>query len=87
MTRTTLGRHLPMRPTWLCRVCAGAWPCAPAKLALLTEYRRRHRIALCDYLAGQYLDALDDLSTHSPNTPRGDLYARFLGWPVRAARR
>jgi hypothetical protein len=69
-----------MRPTWLCRSCAGKWPCNPARLALLAEFGT-HRLALHLYLAGQYVDALADLSKVSPNTPHADLYDRFLGWP------
>lgn len=69
-----------MRPAWRCRVCAAAWPCSPARLALLTEFVN-NRVGLCQYLATQYVQALDDLSRHAPNVPRRGLYTRFLGWP------
>ncbi|KAB1947209.1 flavin reductase [Micromonospora sp. ALFpr18c] len=42
--------HLPSRPTWRCRACGIAWPCSPAKLRLLAEYRN-DRPALLVHLA------------------------------------
>lgn len=69
-----------MRPTWRCRACAAAWPCHPARLALLAEFVD-DRVGLCQYLAAQYVHALDDLARHAPNASREGLYARFVGWP------
>jgi hypothetical protein len=79
--RRSLRLHLPMRPAWRCRRCAGPWPCPPSKLGLLADFGR-DRIALCQYLAGQYVHALDDLAALRPNAPTTDLYARFMGWPL-----
>ncbi|GIJ12820.1 flavin reductase [Micromonospora andamanensis] len=36
---TPAREHVPSRPTWRCRACGIAWPCSPAKLRLLAEYR------------------------------------------------
>jgi hypothetical protein len=43
--------HVPMRPLWRCRSCAAEWPCQPARLSLLVEYRG-NRTALLLYLGG-----------------------------------
>ncbi len=70
-----------MRPLWLCRVCAAAWPCPPARLLLTLEYRR-DRVALSVYLASQLFDATADLIKLNPNpalTPV-ELFDRFLAW-------
>jgi hypothetical protein len=83
--RRSMRLHLPMRPSWRCRRCAGRWPCPPAKLGLLADFGR-NRIALCQYLSGQYVRALDDLAAFSPNGPREDLCARFMGWPMTLGR-
>ncbi|MFI6760698.1 flavin reductase [Micromonospora sp. NPDC050417] len=72
--------HVPMRPTWRCRACVADWPCGPARLALLHEFRGQ-RIALCLYLSGQYVDALKDFAEYAPNTSTKGLYERFVGWP------
>ncbi|WP_442792058.1 flavin reductase [Micromonospora sp. NBC_01796] len=79
-TRTRRRPHLPMRPTWRCRVCAADWPCGPARLALLAEFHR-NRVALCLYLSAQYVRALEDLAEYAPNAPRENLYNRFIAWP------
>lgn len=83
--RRAMRLHLPMRPSWRCRRCVGRWPCPPAKLGLLADFGR-NRIALCHYLSGQYVHALEDLAAISPNVPRQDLYARFMGWPMTLGR-
>jgi flavin reductase (DIM6/NTAB) family NADH-FMN oxidoreductase RutF len=62
-----------MRPSWRCRACGAHWPCQPARLALLTEYRH-DRTALMLYLGRLMAEAAGQL-------PRaGDLHQRFLGW-------
>ncbi|WP_347404376.1 hypothetical protein [Micromonospora sp. WMMD961] len=43
--------HVAARPSWRCRVCGAAWPCSPARLSLLGEYRE-NRTGLLIYLAG-----------------------------------
>jgi hypothetical protein len=73
--------HVPIRPLWLCRVCAAPWPCATARLTLLAEYADSH-VALSIYLAGMLYDAIDDLyrlNPHDAPAP-GALFDRFLGW-------
>ncbi|GGM60792.1 hypothetical protein GCM10011608_52330 [Micromonospora sonchi] len=73
--------HLPLRPLWLCRICAAPWPCSPARLTLLAGYRH-DRVALSIYLAAMLYDAVDDLYRLDPQTvPKpATLHDRFLGW-------
>ncbi|MET8281853.1 flavin reductase [Micromonospora sp. NPDC005174] len=61
------------RPSWRCRVCGAAWPCSPARLALLGEYRE-NRTGLLVYLATLLDEAAGDL----PDSDR--LTDRFLSW-------
>ncbi|MFG2060054.1 flavin reductase [Micromonospora sp. NPDC048871] len=77
--------HVAMRPLWQCRNCGAEWPCQPARLALLMEYRK-DRLGLLLYLGGLMVQARDQLSQLNPeHTP--DLYDRFLGWARRRDRR
>ncbi|MGV9216142.1 hypothetical protein ACTFTM_30190 [Micromonospora sp. RB23] len=81
--RTTAPRrpHLPLRPLWLCRVCAAPWPCPEARLALRQEYAH-DRIALSIYLCTVLHDAVADLyrlNPHDGPDPKA-LYTRFLAW-------
>ncbi|WP_320069700.1 hypothetical protein [Micromonospora sp. RTGN7] len=78
---TGAGRHLPLRPLWLCRACAAPWPCATARLTLLREYAD-DRIALLIYLAGLLHEAIGHLYTLNPHdAPEpGQLFDRFLAW-------
>lgn len=69
--------HTPMRPLWRCRRCGCPWPCPPARLALLAEYRDA-RSSLAVYLALALADALDDL--HRLSLDNRGVHARFLGW-------
>ncbi|WFE38472.1 hypothetical protein [Micromonospora sp. WMMD998] len=78
--RRVVRPHLPMRPRWLCRVCAGPWPCQPARLLLLMDYRR-DRVALSIYMAACLFDATADLLHQNPEPQ--DLFDRFLGWAAR----
>ncbi|MEO3780438.1 flavin reductase [Micromonospora sp. B11E3] len=70
--------HLPMRPLWRCRNCGAEWPCQPARLSLLSEYRG-NRTSLLIYLSGLMVEARDQLaqlsSQHIP-----DLTDRFITW-------
>ncbi|MEV6801288.1 flavin reductase [Micromonospora rifamycinica] len=67
------------RPSWRCRVCGAAWPCSPARLALLGEYRE-DRTALLVYLGTLLCEAMSDLATlHDGDTPQG-LTERILTW-------
>ncbi|MEU4475276.1 flavin reductase [Micromonospora sp. NPDC023888] len=61
------------RPSWRCRVCGAAWPCSPARLALLGEYRE-DRIGLLVYLATLLDEAAGDIEG------RDRLTDRFLTW-------
>ncbi|MEV0809513.1 flavin reductase [Micromonospora sp. NPDC050200] len=70
--------HAPMRPLWRCRNCAAEWPCQPARLALLVEYRD-DRTGLLVYLGGLMAEATDQLAQLHPQT-RLDLTERFLAW-------
>ncbi|MFE9690073.1 hypothetical protein [Micromonospora sp. NPDC005806] len=75
-----------MRPLWLCRVCAAAWPCPTARMLLRVEYRQ-DRVALSVYLAGCLFDATADLIKLNPNpglTP-GELFDRFLAWTAKGS--
>ncbi|MEV0723265.1 hypothetical protein AB0I37_10880 [Micromonospora purpureochromogenes] len=76
--------HLPIRPLWLCRVCAAPWPCATARLTLLREYAH-DRVALLVYLGGLLHDAAGQLHTLNPHdAPEpAQLFDRFLGWALR----
>nr|WP_245730666.1 flavin reductase [Micromonospora pallida] len=70
--------HVAARPSWRCRVCGAPWPCSPARLALLTEYRG-HRTNLLMYLAALMLEAAGQL----PPTAAPTLATRFLTWARR----
>ncbi|WP_433311721.1 flavin reductase [Micromonospora sp. CA-269861] len=65
--------HVAARPSWRCRVCGAAWPCSPARLSLLGEYRE-NRIGLLIYLAALLYEASGDLAGHDGLTDR------FLTW-------
>ncbi|WP_229399034.1 hypothetical protein [Micromonospora okii] len=80
--------HLPMRPAWLCRICAAPWPCPAARLDLSTEFHG-HTVALAFYLATMMRDALDDTYRLGGRPDPTALHARFLGWlsPTRRPRR
>ncbi|PWR07376.1 flavin reductase [Micromonospora acroterricola] len=71
--------HRPARPTWRCGTCGIAWPCSPAKLRLLAEYRL-DRPALLIHLARLQTEAADNLAALNPNAPPVDLTERFTGW-------
>ncbi|MCX4469686.1 hypothetical protein OOK41_05125 [Micromonospora sp. NBC_01655] len=82
--RKAVRPHLPLRPLWLCRVCAAPWPCQPARLLLLLEYRR-DRVGLSVYMAALLFEATGDLVRLSPNPEPSptDLFDRFLAWTRR----
>ena len=67
--------HVAARPSWRCRVCGAAWPCSPARLALLGEYRE-DRAALLIYLGTLLQEAMTDLADHDGQV----LADRFLTW-------
>lgn len=76
--------HLPLRPLWLCRVCAAPWPCAAARLGLVAEYAD-DRIALSIYLCAVLHEAAADLYRLNPQDgpDPAALFARFLAWVPR----
>ncbi|ASW57766.1 hypothetical protein [Plantactinospora sp. KBS50] len=79
--------HVPLRPTWLCRICAGPWPCGPAKLALLAGHdgdRIGLMITLAHYLHEAVYDLAEVCGPHCPDPQ--DLNRRFLGWVTRSRR-
>jgi hypothetical protein len=73
--------HIPLRPLWLCRVCACPWPCATARLTLRAEYADDH-VALSIYLGSAMHEAIADIYRLNPDTAPdpATLFARFLGW-------
>ncbi|MFI2651874.1 flavin reductase [Micromonospora fulviviridis] len=70
--------HVPMRPLWRCRSCGAEWPCQPARLSLLVEYRG-NRTGLLLYLGGLMTEAGEQLAQLNPDHVP-DLHHRFLGW-------
>ncbi|QGN46653.1 flavin reductase [Micromonospora sp. WMMD558] len=77
MTRRRV-EHLPSRPTWRCSACGIAWPCSPAKLRLLGEYRN-DRTALLIYLATLKTEAAEHLVEFGGTLPN-NLADRFIYW-------
>ncbi|MEU1605287.1 hypothetical protein [Micromonospora matsumotoense] len=75
---------MPLRPLWLCRVCAAPWPCGAARLTLVSEYAH-DRVALNIYLCTVLHDAAADLYRLHPDTgpDPATLFARFLAWVPR----
>ncbi|MEU6072656.1 flavin reductase [Micromonospora sp. NPDC047074] len=71
--------HVPTRPTWRCAVCGIAWPCSPAKLRLLGEYRE-NRPGLLVHLATLQAEAGEQLAALDQAPPPGELADRFIGW-------
>ncbi|NJP30474.1 flavin reductase [Micromonospora sp. HSS6-12] len=71
--------HVAMRPLWRCRACGAHWPCQPARLALLVEYRH-DRPALLIYLGTLMAEASAQLAQLNGNAPPAGLHERFLAW-------
>ncbi|MBQ1034734.1 MULTISPECIES: hypothetical protein [Micromonospora] len=71
--------HLPMRPAWLCRNCAAAWPCSRAQLDLVAEFYG-HSLALALYLASCMNEAIHDLYILGGRPDFARMHVRFLGW-------
>ncbi|WFE42596.1 flavin reductase [Micromonospora sp. WMMD998] len=77
MARRTVP-HVAVRPLWRCRNCAAEWPCQPARLSLLVEYRG-DRTALLLHLGTLMAEAAEHLARLNPgHVP--DLHHRFLAW-------
>ncbi|SCL24306.1 hypothetical protein GA0070624_2896 [Micromonospora rhizosphaerae] len=73
--------HVPMRPLWRCRACGAEWPCQPARLALLVEYRD-DRPALLVYLGTLMHEAGEQLAQLNGHARPADLPDRFLSWAL-----
>ena len=71
--------HVPMLLLWRCRACGAPWPCQPARLALLVEYRGE-RTGLLVYLGALMVEAGDQLGQLNGHSRPADLHERFLGW-------
>ncbi|MEU8264569.1 flavin reductase [Micromonospora sp. NPDC048999] len=71
--------HVAARPSWRCRVCGAAWPCSPARLALLGEYRE-NRIGLLIYLGTLMQEARADLAGVTGQVAPEGMAERFLSW-------
>ncbi len=71
--------HLPMRPLWRCRACGAPWPCQPARLALLAEYRHA-RPALLIYLETLLAEVAAQLAPLHRSEPSDGLRERFVDW-------
>ena len=67
--------HLPERGTWACTTCGSPWPCERRRQALLAEYSTSPT-SLVLVMAAAFEEAASEL----PDTPAGELRARFLGW-------
>ncbi|MEO3778458.1 flavin reductase [Micromonospora sp. B11E3] len=78
MARPTVP-HTPMRPLWRCRNCGAEWPCQPARLSLLSEYRG-NRTALLVYLGTLMAEARDQFAQLHDQAVPPDLTDRFLTW-------
>ncbi|PZG11956.1 flavin reductase [Micromonospora craterilacus] len=68
-----------MRPLWRCRACGAHWPCQPARLSLLVEYRE-DRTALLVYLGLLMAEAHAQLSQLNGQLHHAGLHDRFLTW-------
>ena len=66
--------HSAERPSWDCKVCGQAWPCAPAREELVAEYGRGTSLAMLGW--GYLEEAVADL----PEGPPGELFDRFISW-------
>ncbi|TCB97127.1 flavin reductase [Micromonospora zingiberis] len=77
--------HIPSRPTWRCAACGIPWPCSPAKLRLLAEYKD-DKPALVIYLVTLREEATAQLAELDSGTSPADLDKRLTDWvPVRPA--
>jgi len=74
-------RHLPLRPTWLCRACGQNWPCGAAKVEVLTLTEAPLVDVMLELFAFLSQAARDLYLLNAAEAPRPDaLFRRFLGW-------
>lgn len=78
-----LRTHAPIRPMWICRTCAGPWPCAVARLLLKAEYCDR-RPDLPAFMGTVMQEAISDLDRLTPSGLNlVDVFNRFVAWTKR----
>ncbi|MEV6692959.1 flavin reductase [Micromonospora sp. NPDC051196] len=83
MRRPHLRDHVPSRPTWRCQACGSSWPCSPAKLRLLAEYRN-NMPGLLVHLVTLREQATEQLADLHPDAYPTNLHQRFTDWvPIR----
>ncbi|GIG85078.1 flavin reductase [Plantactinospora endophytica] len=76
--RRGTGVHVPLHPSYRCRACGAAWPCPPARLSLLIDFRG-NRVGLMIYLAAHLARALEEL----PDTHPALIAGQILHWVPR----
>ncbi|MFI5938026.1 hypothetical protein [Actinoplanes sp. NPDC051494] len=69
--------HTPTLPSWLCRNCAGQWPCRTAKLQLLATLTPTQ-------LTLHGWSYLEDAAQDLPALNLAAALARFVTWPEHA---
>ncbi|MEU4422913.1 hypothetical protein AB0F81_19980 [Actinoplanes sp. NPDC024001] len=60
-------------------MCLANWPCVPAKVALLEEFRTFPSVLLI-YLSAQMWDAVDDTLRQGQLSPPSSYHERFVSW-------
>lgn len=78
---------MPIRPIWLCRSCGAPWPCGPARISIINEFRHETS-GLSIHLVGALFEDTKDLYKLNPQ-PGPDiveLFVRFVGWAAGAKR-
>ncbi|MBX7265043.1 flavin reductase [Micromonospora sp. Llam7] len=79
-----LAAHVPCRPSWRCAACGAAWPCSPAKLCLLAEYKG-NMPGLMVYLVTLREEAAEQLAGLDSGERPANLHVRFTDWvPARS---
>ncbi|MFC4063668.1 hypothetical protein [Actinoplanes subglobosus] len=71
--------HQPNRPSWNCRKCEEAWPCAPGKVELAEQYMNRNILFL--YLASAAIEMLEDVyGERTTGVLPGVIRKRVIAW-------
>jgi hypothetical protein len=73
------GPHHFGRPHWRCKRCGVPWPCSPAKLSLLAQWRG-DRIGLVLLLTGLLNEAFVDAVVLGVSPDPAAYVGRFLTW-------
>ncbi|GAB3853778.1 hypothetical protein GCM10029963_45620 [Micromonospora andamanensis] len=74
-----LDAHIPARPSWRCHACGALWPCSPAKLRLLAEYKG-NMPSLMVYLVTLREEAAEDLAELDSGERPANMHTRFTAW-------